>query len=354
MKRKMMVFMLTAVLAGSMLAGCGSGDKSAEPSGETTQEIAENSTKDQPGSKSGGYVYRVGFINIDDADMNCYPAMLNFVADVESEEFARAVGADSVEVLTADSELNVEKQMTNVENMLTRGIDMLFLIGVDTEANSTAVEACNNEGIPVYQLGTDASSGEYKFIGWDEETLGKMQGEWCVENLPENSNICYLEGTPGREAAVKRKAGFEDAIAKREDLNLLSSQTGEFSTETAMQVTEDWIQKFDNDIDCIVACDNLMTLGASQAINAAGLRDDIINIGIIGNRGDAQMIKDGDLTAGIYVYWPNIGTLAAEIARQTYLGEGEQVEERSSIEIFPMTMDNCEELLDQCEPEQDS
>lgn len=66
------------------------------------------------------------------------------------------------------------------------------------------------------------------------------------------------------------------------------------------------------------------------------------------------MIKDGDLTAGIYVYWPNIGTLAAEIARQTYLGEGEQVDERSSIEIFPMTMDNCEELLDQYEPEQDS
>lgn len=184
-------------------------------------------------SGSEDYIYRVGFVNIDNADQNCYPAMQNFVSYVESDEFEKSVG-HPVEVLQADSALDVEKQSTNVETLLTKGIDMLFMIGVDTEGNNAAVEECNAENIPVYMVGTEASSGEWKFVGFDETEFGSIQGDWCVENLDEGENICYLEGTPGREATTKRKEGFEDAIAERDDLKILSSQTGEFDAEEAM------------------------------------------------------------------------------------------------------------------------
>lgn len=339
MKKKLMVMILAAAMLSAVLAGCGGGDTvsdAAEPSGESSEV-------------SGDYVYRVGFVNIDNADQNCYPATMNFKEYVESEEFAKAVGADKVEAMIADSALDIEKQTTNVENMLTKGVDMIFIIGVDTEGNTTAVEQCNAEGVPVFMVGTEASGGQWKFVGFNETELGERVGKWCVENLPENAEICYIEGTPGREAAVLRKKGFTDSIEQREDLNLLSSQTGEFEVEASMHVTEDWLTTYGDKITCIAGTDNNAVLGASQAIAAANMKGKIDTCGVIGNRDDAEMIKNDECSYGVFVYWPAIGTLCGEIAQRQYLGE--DIPERSNIELFDMTKENCDELLDEYCPE---
>lgn len=347
-KRLLAALMVTAIGLGS-LAGCGGSKEEESSDAAAAEETAdgEAEAETEAGAETD-YVYRVGFVNIDDGDTNCYPAMMNFKEYVESEEFAAAVGADKVEAFTADSALNVEKQTTNVETLLNKGVDMMFIIGVDTAGNTTAVNACNAEGIPVFMVGTEATGGEWKFIGFDETELGQKQGEWCAENLPENANICYLEGTPGREAAVMRKEGFMNAIAEREDLNVLSSQPANFSTEDAMQVTEDWLMKYGDEINCIVGPDNFSILGACEALKGAGVTD-VITCGVVGNREDAKQIKEGNEVYGVFCYWPMIGTLCGEIAEKVYLGE--EVPERSTIELFHMTLDNCDELLDEYIPE---
>ncbi len=346
MKKKLIAVLLTVSMAAAVLSGCGGSSDSGSGDSSGTDAAAETEgAKGESGSTSGDYVYRVGFVNIDNADQNCYPATMNFKEYVESDEFAKAVGADKVEAMTADSALDIEKQTTNVETMLTKGVDMMFIIGVDTEGNTAAVEQCNAEGIPVFMVGTEASGGEWKFVGFNETELGQKQGEWCVENLPENANICYIEGTPGREAAVLRKQGFMDAIAEREDLNVLSSQTGEFEAETSMKVTEDWLTTYGDDINCIVCPDNFSALGASQAIAAVDKTGSIITCGVVGNREDGKLVQNGQETYGVFCYWPMIGTLCGEIAQQQYLGE--EIPERSNIELFDMTKENCDDLLDE-------
>ncbi|MFV0364174.1 MAG: sugar ABC transporter substrate-binding protein [Suipraeoptans sp.] len=330
MKKRFLSILLVSVLLVGLLSACSSGGGSGETSN---------------GSDSGNdYVFRVGFINIDNADSACYPAMVEFEKYVESPEFAENIGVDSVEVLTADSAKDIEKQTTNVETMLTRGIDMLFLIGVDTEANTVAVEACNAEGIPVYMVGTEASGGDWKFVGFNEIELGKRQGEWCVDNLPENTKICYLEGTPGREAAVLRKQGFEEGIASRSDLEIISSQTAKFETAAAMQVTEDWIQTYADDIGCIVAADSKMIVGAVEGLKGANMNEQVITCGVVHlGEEDGYMVKDGDCSYSIFVYWPSIGTLCGEIAEKVYLGE--DIEQETYIELQDMTPDNFEEIV---------
>lgn len=263
---------------------------------------------------------------------------------VESEEFAKAVGADKVEALTADSAKDIEKQTTNVETLLTKGVDMMFIIGVDTEGNTTAVNACNAEGVPVFMVGTEASGGDWKFIGFNETELGRRQGEWCAANLPENTNICYLEGVPGREAAVMRKEGFEEGISSRSDLTILSSQSGEFETATAMQVTEDWIQAYGEQINCIVSADSMMAIGMVEALKAAGMNDSVTTCGVMHlGEEDGYMIKDGDMSYAVFVSWPSIGTLCADIAQRVYLGE--TIDDQTYIELADVTADNYDEII---------
>lgn len=329
MVKRFAALVMTSALAVGLLSGC-----SLSPSGG-------GSSEGDSGEKE--YVYRVGFVNIDNADNCCYPAMQKFVDYVESDEFAESVGADKVEALTADSAKDIEKQTTNVETLLSKGVDMMFIIGVDTEGNTTAVQACNNENIPVFMVGTEASGGEWKFIGFDETELGQKQGEWCAANLPENANICYLQGTPGREAAVLREEGFMEGISSRDDLTVLSSQTGEFETATAMQVTEDWIQTYGDQINCIVGADGKMVVGAVEALKAANMDQNVTTVGVVSVEDDGYLIEDGQQSYAVFVSWPEIGTLCGQIAEKVY--NGEEIEERTNIEMFDMTQENYEELI---------
>lgn len=349
MKKRLLALMLVTMMCLSLLAACGGGAGS-EASSSGAASTAESVNDDSPdetdadAGAGGDNVFRVGFVNIDNADQACYPAMVKFKEYVESPEFAAAVGAEKVEALTADSAKDIEKQTTNVETLLTKGVDMMFIIGVDTEGNTISVEACNAEGVPVFMVGTEASGGEWKFVGFNEIELGKRQGEWCVANLPENTKICYLEGTPGREAALLRKQGFEEGIAERADLEIISSQTANFETADAMQVTEDWIQTYGDEMGCVVAADSKMIVGAVEALKAAGMNDNVTTCGVVHlGEEDGYMIKDGDCSYSVFVYWPSIGTLCGEIAQKVYLGE--EVDQETYIELQDMTPENFDEVV---------
>ncbi|WP_283675487.1 sugar ABC transporter substrate-binding protein [Butyricicoccus sp. Marseille-Q5471] len=332
MKKRFMALLMASALCLTALTGCGvETDSPSNQNGTSAEGAGEN-------------VYRVGFVNIDNADPNCYAAMQNFVKAVESDEFKAAVGAEKVEALTADSAKDIEKQTTNVETLLNKGVDMMFIIGVDTSGNTMSVEACNQEGVPVFMVGTEATGGDWKFVGFNEVELGKKQGAWCAANLPENTNICYLEGTPGREAAVMRKQGFEEGISSRSDLKILSSQTGEFETAAAMQVTEDWIQTYGDKIGCIVSADSMMIIGAAEALKAAGMNEQVTTCGVMHlGKEDGYMIADGDETYAVFVSWPSIGTLCADIAQRIYAGE--TIDQQTYIELTDVTSENYDAIV---------
>lgn len=341
-KKKGIAGLTVAVWMGSLLlTGCG-GEKTT--AGGADSSLVEGSSDASAETLSGDLLYRVGFINLDNSDPNTYPAMVLFQEYVESDSFADQVG-HKVEAITADSAMDTEKQITNVENLLTKGVDMVFMIGVDTEANTAAVEACNAEGVPIFMVGTEASGGEWKFAGFDEVDFGKTQGTWCAENLDPDAKICLLTCMPGREATVKRQEGFEEGIAARDDLEIVSVQSGDSSTETAMQVTEDWITSMGDEIDCIVAMDNIMAQGVVEALAQNGLSDQVTVVGYVGSTEDAQTIKDGSIDAAVFCYWPSIGTLCGEIVKEMY--QGESVPERSNIELYGMDETNVDQLLEE-------
>lgn len=353
MKRKGMAMLLAMSLMTSMiLGGCSGEDTNGNGSvsgsgfdggGTTSQTSSSGNTAGESGySLPDQLVYRVGFVNIDNSDPNCYPAALNFQNYVQSQEFTAAIGADSVEVLIADSAQDIEKQATCVETLLTKGVDMMFIIGVDTEGNTACVETCNAEGVPVFMVGTEATGGSWRFIGFDEVEYGATQGQWCVDNLPENAKICLLEGTAGREASVKRKQGVEEALAAREDLEIIASQPGDFEAAASMQVTEDWITAYGDEIDCIIAADNKEASGAVEALNQNKMLDQVQVVGVVCLPEDTAAIEDGSWAAGVLCYWPSIGELCGQVCKAMYLGE--EVEERTNIELYAIDKTNMDEL----------
>ncbi len=335
MKRKLMALGIIASLAAGIFAGCGNSGSGS--SGSSSSAASDKSAT--------GETVKVGFVNQTDADDCCYECTQRFRAYCESDEFKEAIGGKNVEVYTADSALDIAKQSDNVETLLTKGVEVMFIIGVDTSGNTTSVNACNAAGVPVYMVGTEADGGDWKFVGFKEYDIGYAQGKYLAENAPDGATVCYLQGAAGREATLDQEEGFDAAIEEsgRTDLQILSRQDGKWTAEDAMQITEDWIQTYSK-IDYIVSMDGKMASGAVEALKGAG-RDGETQIYGVYSMGDwnSKLITDGYMTFAVYKDWPSIGDLCGEVAAMTI--NGEEVDEFTYFDMADITSDNASEYF---------
>ena len=333
-KRLMAALMASAMAATMLLTGCGSGSGSGGDSAES-------------GSSSSGDTIKVAFVNQTDADDCCFAATQNFKSYVESDEFKEKVGGKNVEVYTADSNLDIAKQTDNVENLITKGVEAMFIIGVDTAGNTTAVNACNSADIPVFMVGTEADGGDWKFIGFKEYDIGYQQGEYLGKTAPQGAKVCYLTGTAGREASVDQEKGFRDALEKsgRTDIELLSVQPGEWTAEKAMRVTEDWIQVYGDQMNYIVSMDGKMASGAAEALKGAGMADKVSIIGVYSmGTWNSDLIKDGYMEFAVFKDWPSIGNLCGDVLAKVL--NGETVDDQTYYDMMDITKDTYSDFFD--------
>ena len=334
MKRRVLTMLLAGTMALAMLAGCKS-------NGETAPEQkAEASEEDS----SGDFLYKVGYSNLADSDENCYISSSTFKEVVESDDFAEAVG-HKVSVEWTDSDGDITKQTTNVETLLAKGVDIMFLVGVDKAGSTTAVEACNKAGVPVFMVASESEGGEYKFVGFNEEACGVVQGEYVAEHAEEGDKICYLTGTPGTENTVLREEGFLEGLKSRDDLEVISTQSGDFSAEDAMQVTEDWVQAYGDEIDWIVTQDNKMGQGVVEVLKAANMLDKVrISSWIVPGTWDAEYLKNDDVEHAVYVSFKTLGETGAKVCEKFY--KGEDIEDRTYMDLYSVTKDNYSEFFE--------
>ncbi len=347
MKKRVLAMMMMLILTASVLAGCG-GQGSQEKESTESQNNGENDASseeaDSNEKKDDEFLYKVGYSNLADSDENCNLSASTFKEVVESEEFAEAVGHE-VSVEWTDSDGDITMQTSNVETLIAKGIDVLFLVGVDAAGNTTAVEACNKAGIPVFMVASTSEGGEWKMVGFNEFDCGKVQGEYVAENAEEGDKICYMTGTAGTENTVLREEGFLEGLSSRDDLEIISTQSGEYSAETAMQVTEDWVQAYGDEIDWIVTQDNQMAQGVIEVLKASNMIDKIrISSWIVPGTWDAEYIKNGESEHAVYVSFVTLGETAAEVCKEFYMGE--EIPDETYMDLQSVTIDNYSEFFE--------
>ncbi len=348
MKKKMVMVLAAAMLTGA-LSGCAAKEESAGTETKTENSAKEeNDGGDAKESDEGQeMLYRIGVSNIQDADENPFLACDTFKKTVESKEFKEKIGGHSVEVVWMDSQLDINKQTNNVETMLSQGVDAMFILGVDTAGNTTAVEACNKAGVPVFMTATESEGGEWKFVGFQEYDCGYHQGQYLADHAEENAKVCYLYGTPGREAFIQREEGFLDAIEEsgRDDIEILSTQAcPNTSAEEAMRVTEDWIQVYGDEIDWIVTQANMLGQGAIETLKAANMADQVkMNSWAHVGTWDVDLIRDGYVEYAVYAGFDTLGTTMAQVCEKFY--NGEEIENQTYMELYDLTADNLDEIF---------
>jgi ribose transport system substrate-binding protein len=268
---------------------------------------------------------------------------LNNAFFVEMEQGARAA-AESLGirllVQAPEREIDVEKQMQIVENLIQRRVSVLALVPSGSREIVPAVVKANRAGIPVVVVDTrldtaalrQADGSVSTFIGSDNVEGGRLAGEFLATRLGGQGRLAILEGIPGHETADSRLRGLKEALAKHPNITIVGSQTANSERDQAFNVMQNMLQSRP-DIQAVFATNDLMALGAVEAIAAAGKTGRILVVGFDAQDDARAAIREGKMDATIAQNPRAMGRLAVVAAHRLLKGETLPAEQPVAIEL---------------------
>ncbi len=244
-----------------------------------------------------------------------------------AREAANRLGIQLV-VQGAEREVDVEKQMQIVENLIQRKVDAICLAPSGSRELVPAVVKANRAGIPVVVLDTRIDSTTLKeagghvatFIGSDNYEGGRIAGQCVVERLKGNGIVAILEGIPGHETGDARRRGFHDVVDKVPGIRVVASQTANWERDQGFNVFQNMLQAHP-DIQALFACNDLMALGAMEAIAAAGKTGKILVVGFDAVQDGRDAIRQGSMAASVAQHPDGMGRIGVESAYRVLKGE---------------------------------
>ncbi|MGJ7918965.1 ribose ABC transporter substrate-binding protein RbsB [Neobacillus sp. LXY-4] len=244
-----------------------------------------------------------------------------------AEAEAKAAGA---EIIVVDAQNDSAKQVSDIEDLIQKDIDVLLVNPTDASAVTAAIESANSADIPVITVDRSAEGGEVvAHIASDNVAGGKMAGDFILEKLGNKGKVVELEGIAGSSAARERGEGFHKSIDAVADIEVVAKQTADFDRAKGLSVMENILQG-NKDIQAIFAHNDEMALGAVEALQAAGLKD-VLVVGFDATDDAVKAVEAGTMAATVAQKPTLIGEQGVKTAVK--VAAGEKVEKFIPIEL---------------------
>jgi ABC-type sugar transport system substrate-binding protein len=302
----------TILVATAGVVACGSDDNSSSTGGASTS-----------GESSGGKTIGISMLNMRDPDL----AAMNKAMDAKAQELGEKVE-------TVDAKGDIATELNQVEDLVTKNADAIIMMPIDGEASQPAAKRAAEANIPLYE----------SYIGVDDTEAGRMQADYLAQQLPEGGKIIYIVGTYGASWTDRRKAGFMEK--KPGNIQIATELQANGSRDEAKKIMEDLLRKYSTkgEIVGVVAHNDEMAIGASQAIKEAGRQDEFkVVIGVDGTQPGLESIEEGGMTATVLQQSAEQGKKAVEVASQFLAGK--PVDKTYNLPFTLVTKENVAEFL---------
>ncbi|QXO17452.1 galactofuranose ABC transporter, galactofuranose-binding protein YtfQ [Vibrio ostreae] len=189
----------------------------------------------------------------------------------------------------ADAQQKQENQIKAVRSFIAQGVDAIFIAPVVQTGWGPVLEEARDYDIPVFLLDRGISVEDDSLyttaITADNVLEGKVAGQWLIDKVGSQAcNVVELQGTVGASVAIDRKQGFAEALKQADNVQIVRTQSGEFTRSKGKEVMESFIKAENNgkNICAVFAHNDDMAIGAIQAIKEAGLKpgSDIVIVSI--------------------------------------------------------------------------
>ena len=244
-----------------------------------------------------------------------------------SDGAKNAAKEKGIQLTVVDAGDDSAKQISDIEDLISKNIKVLIVNPVDSDAVASAVESATKKGIKVIAVDRAVNGAEVECqIASDNVAGARMAAEYLKELVGDGAKVAELEGVPGASAAIDRGQGFHEVADK--DLKVVSSQTANFNRAEGLSVMENILQA-DGDIKGVFAHNDEMALGAVEAIASTG--KDIKVVGFDATDDARKAVEDGTMAATVAQQPDLMGKTAVETAIS--IMEGKSVEKSIPVEV---------------------
>jgi ribose transport system substrate-binding protein len=219
-----------------------------------------------------------------------------------AEEEAKKLGAN---VISADSQDDMMKQIADVEDMLAKGIDGLILNPKDAKGLVPVTKECAKAGVPVVIIDSsiDPAADYVTTVQSNNTANGLKVGEWFAGAFGDKTpHIALLSGEQGNVVGEDRRDAVFRGITEAQlrqfgkaSYIVVGQGWGGWTTEGGLKAMEDLLTAH-KDIDVVLGENDSMVLGAIKAIQEAGkqpMKDIFVFAAADGQKEALQAIKAG-------------------------------------------------------------
>lgn len=266
----------------------------------------------------------------------------------QTESMRNAAEENGVKLIVTDAQSNTPKQVSDIQDMVSQGVDVLFIPPREEQGLEPALQTAREAGVPVFLVDREANAEicqDYiSFMGSNFIQQGERAAERLVEATNGKAKVAELQGTVGASVTADRGEGFKSVIDENPGMEIVASQSGDFSRAQGQNVMEQ-ILGGNPDLDAVYAHNDEMAIGAIQALKDAGRKpgEDVTVVSVDGTRDALQAIIDGDLGATVETN-PRFGPLAFDTAKRFL--SGEQVPTKITVQDHLFDKSNADEFID--------
>lgn len=309
------------VVLGTLAAACGGGDGESGAGGasEAAPSAGASASESGGGGGGGGAIALL----LPESKTTRYenqdrPAFENKVSEL----------CPDCEIIYSNADQDASKQQQQAEAALVNGAQVMVLDPVDSQSAAAIVEQASSQDVPVisYDRLIVGAPVDY-YISFDNEEVGRLQGQWIVDNVPEGGTIVMINGAPTDNNAKLFKQGAHSVI---DDSGLEVGQeydTPDWSPDEAQQEMEQAITAIGKEqIQGVYAANDGTAGGAIAAMKGAGFDPVPPTTGQDAELAAIQRILAGEQGMTVYKAITPEAELAAELAVALVNGEEPQVD----------------------------
>ena len=236
-------------------------------------------------------------------------------------------------------------QVNLIEDAINNGANFVILLPAESEGSAPVVTRCVEADIPIVVVNSMTNNTEElatAFVGSDDVEAGEIMANFVIEQVPDGGKYAHMMGVVGNSAQIQRGEGIANIMGAQDNWESVGDYAAEWSADKAVQFATDVLTEYGDEIKAII-CDNDDMSSAVQAYCNSVDREDIVCIGVDGNAGPLQMVKDGTLRST--VLQDGAAQVETAIALIPDILAGKTVEKSIMVPFTLVTSENVDEYL---------
>lgn len=238
-----------------------------------------------------------------------------------------------VELLVQAADSDPQKQISQCENLIGQGADVLIVVPQDAEVAAVIVEQAHEVGVPVIAYDRMINNCDLDlYVSFDSVKVGELMVEYAIKYAP-TGNYVILKGDPADNNAHLVYRGNINILQKHIDSGMVKIVADQWcknwSPEEALKHTENALTSTNNNIQAIITGWDGLAGAAIQALAAQGLAGKVIVTGQDADVSACQAIVQGTQT--MTVYKPLSELSKAGIDAAIALARGEKLEIKATV-----------------------